>query len=89
MLARTYVLGNRPKDAVPILTTLTRSCQALDDGVIHTWGFAWLARALEPTDAEGACKAWQVVLDRWGKSPLSRTAELARTRRTALSCKAT
>ena len=65
-----------------------KSCHALVIPFEHTRASDALGQALEATgDKPGACAAYKVVLDRWGKAkPRSVTADHARARSTALGC---
>jgi len=72
--------------AIGPLTAVTKSCIALGSPLLQTRAFYFLGMALENKgDLEGARKAYQVVLDRWGTAkPKSTTLEKARARLKAL-----
>jgi serine/threonine-protein kinase len=88
-IGRALLLAGRPSDALPFLRVATASCYALDDPFLHTHAHLWLGQALEQVaDPKGACAAYQVVVNRWGKAaPRSVTAEAAQKRLSGLACK--
>lgn len=84
------LLGGRPEQAIPWLRAETRVCWGnLGDPINHTRAFAWLGQALEQTgDTQGACQAYAVLLERWGKAkPRSITVDEVRKRVAALKCR--
>jgi serine/threonine-protein kinase len=86
---RTFLLADRVDEALPWLEAATKTCRALELPVLHTRAHLWLGQAREKKgDRAGACAAYGVVLDRWGKAkPRSVTADEARARAKALGCK--
>ncbi|MFT3768653.1 MAG: hypothetical protein QM820_24670 [Minicystis sp.] len=84
----TFLLGGRADDAVPWLDRAARSCRVLELPVEHTRAHLWLGLAREAKgDKAGACAAYRVVRDRWGKAkPRSVTAEKAAERMRAAGC---
>jgi eukaryotic-like serine/threonine-protein kinase len=84
-LGRMYLLAGRMDEARTSLRPEHRACSTLGDGpgVSLTLG-----QVLEETgDKDGACAAYQIVLDQWGDArPRSVTAEKARAREKALGC---
>jgi serine/threonine-protein kinase len=84
-----YLLASRLDDALPLLERAGASCMALEFPMEHTLAHLWLGRAREAkADTAGACKAYAVVLERWGKAkPRSVSADEARARSKALGCK--
>jgi serine/threonine-protein kinase len=84
----TFLLGDRGDDALTWLEGATRSCHALDFPFEHTRAHYALGLAREAKrDAKGACAAYQVVVDRWGKTrPPSVTADRASARMKGLAC---
>ncbi|MFT3775760.1 MAG: protein kinase [Minicystis sp.] len=87
-LGRAAFLAGRPDEAISWLDPFTKSCNALKFPIAHTRAHLDLGRAREAKgDTKGACAAYQVVIDRWGKAkPKSITADLARDRMKALRC---
>jgi serine/threonine-protein kinase len=85
---QTFFLGGRADDGVKWLERATRTCRALELPVDHTRAHLWLGAAREArSDKEGACAAYRVVRDRWGKAkPRSVTGEKAIERIKALGC---
>ena len=75
-------------EAVDWLEEATRSCKALQFPILHTRAHLWLGQAYEALDRrEDACRAYQVVLKRWGQAkPKSITADEARARVSELGC---
>lgn len=75
-------------EALRILEAATKTCDALVIPFEHTR--AWLELGLTKEakrDTAGACAAYAVVIERWGKAnPRSVTADEARARRRALAC---
>jgi serine/threonine-protein kinase len=86
-IGKVYLLAGRIDEALPLLRPENQPCAAPGDG--YTPSF-YLGQALEQKgDSNGACAAYQVVLDHWGKAkPRSITAEKARERVKALGCAA-
>jgi serine/threonine-protein kinase len=84
----TFFLGGRADDAVAWLDRATRTCRALELPVEHTRAHLWLGLAREAKgDKAGACAAYRVVRERWGKAkPRSVTAEKAAERMRAAGC---
>lgn len=93
-VGRAYLLGGRASEALPYLRRAAASLHAVEltFGLENGWEAVRasrdLGRALEATgDREGACAAYQRVVDRWGDAaPRSVTADDARARRAALAC---
>lgn len=84
----TYALSGRLDDAVERLSAATKPCRALIFPFEHTQAHAWLGRELElKGDSAGACRAYGVVVARWGQAkPRSITADHARGRIRVLQC---
>jgi serine/threonine-protein kinase len=84
-----YLLGDRIDDAVTALRKGSASCTQLAEPIQNTHGWFDLGTALESKgDPAGACAAYRVVLERWGKAkPKSLTADGARARAGALGCR--
>jgi hypothetical protein len=89
VLGRLYFLAGRFDDALPALEAATKSCDALLRPVEQTRAFEMLGEVREArNDVAGACQAYGVVLDRWGKAtPSSVTAAKAKAKSAALGCK--
>jgi eukaryotic-like serine/threonine-protein kinase len=87
-IGKLLLLARRPADAVPHLTMAAASCLAVFEPFAHTRAHLDLGRALEEIgDTDGACRAYDVVLSRWGAATLkSVSADAARARKRAL-CK--
>ncbi len=83
-----FLLGGRTDEAIAWLTRATKTCSLLDLPVEHVRAHLWLGMAREAAgDKDGACAAYRVVRDRWGKArPRSVTADKAAERARALSC---
>jgi serine/threonine-protein kinase len=81
-VGKTFALAGRFDEAVPLLSSVTRACIALGSPQLQTRAYYFLGMALEGKgDLEGAKRAYQVVVDRWGNAkPRSVTAEKARQR---------
>ncbi|HEY2367005.1 MAG TPA: hypothetical protein VGH87_11500, partial [Polyangiaceae bacterium] len=81
-LGKTYALAGKNDDALPPLHHVTKACIALGQPILQTRSFYFLGMALEGKgDIDGAKKAYQVVIDRWGNAkPRSVTAEAAKKR---------
>ncbi len=75
-------LAGKYDEAIPSLRAVTGACIALGEPQLQTRAFYFLGLALEGKgDLEGARKAYQVVVDRWGNAkPRSTTAEAAKAR---------
>jgi len=88
MVGRVYLLAGRTDEAVEALRHGTATCTQLLDPIANTRGWSDLGAALEQKgDHQGACDAYQVVLNRWGRSlPRSVTADRARQRVASLGC---
>jgi serine/threonine-protein kinase len=87
-IGRVYVLAGKPEVGLPFLERAAASCLALELPVDHVRAHLWLGQAREATgDVPGACKAYAVVLQRWGAAkPRSVTADAARARMRTLRC---
>ena len=87
-VGKTLFLAGDYARAIPELRRAAGSCSALQVPLAHTLSSLYLGKALEATnDRDGACKAYQTVLDRWGHAtPKSISADTARTRWRALGC---
>jgi serine/threonine-protein kinase len=85
VVGKVYLLAGRVDEALPLLRLENQRCAGPGRG--YLWRFD-LGQALEQTgDSSGACAAYQVVLDHWGKArPRSITAAKARARVKALGC---
>lgn len=82
------LLAGRFEEARESLTAATRNCNAFDEPLTITRAHLHLGLALEKLgEKEEACRAFGVVLDRWGaaRTP-SVSAKEAKTRWRALSC---
>lgn len=90
-VGRVHLLAGRTEDAMVWLENATRSCETLQFPFEQTRAFLWLGQAKESKgDKQGACGAYQVVLDRWGHAkPKSVSADEARARVSALGCRPT
>jgi serine/threonine-protein kinase len=88
LVGRAYLLAERIDDAVALLRSGSAACTLLAEPMASTRAWADLGGALEAKgDSAGACGAYRVVLDRWGKAkPRSVTADKARARVAALRC---
>jgi serine/threonine-protein kinase len=89
LVGHAYLLAERTDDAVAALRSGTAACTLLIEPVASTRAWAELGAALEAKgDAPGACRAYRIVLDRWGRAkPRSITAGKARARVAALACR--
>jgi eukaryotic-like serine/threonine-protein kinase len=86
-IGQTYLRAGRVDEALPYLKKAAAACVALYRPFVHTHVHASLGEALAAKgDKTGACAAYQVVLDRWGKDRRSVTAQTARTARAKLRC---
>jgi serine/threonine-protein kinase len=88
-VGRAYLLAGRSGEAIALLQRAASSCMALEFPFEHTRAHLWLGGAREASgDVDGACKAYAVVLERWGNArPRSAAADEARARTKALGCK--
>ena len=86
LVGHAYHRADRLDEAVVALARAHGT--ALFDPFGNTRGWLDLGTALEATgNRDGACHAYQVVIDRWGHaSPRSISAERARVRTAALAC---
>ena len=84
----TFLLGGKPDEALRWLERAARSCKVLELPVEHTRAHLWLGMAREAQgDKVGACAAYRVVRDRWGKAkPRSVTWEKTAERMRAAGC---
>jgi serine/threonine-protein kinase len=89
LVGQVYWLAGKLDVAIPRLRSAAASCVALMEPIGHTRMNLTLGQALEASgDREGACAAYEVVLQRWGKAkPSSISANRARERSVALGCK--
>jgi hypothetical protein len=87
-IGKVYMLAGRAADALPWLEAAAASCAALDSPLLHTQAAWLLGRAREDQgDRAGACAAYGVVVERWGRAiPRSVTGAAAVDRRRALAC---
>jgi serine/threonine-protein kinase len=87
-VGRTFLLAGRADEAVAWLERYTKSCSLLYEVIPQTRAQLWLGKAREAKgDTAGACAAYRVVIERWGKAkPKSVTADAARERVKALRC---
>jgi serine/threonine-protein kinase len=81
-LGKTYALAGKNDDALAPLRHVTKACIALGQPILQTRSFYFLGMTLESKgDIDGAKKAYQTVVDRWGSAkPKSVTAEAAKKR---------
>jgi serine/threonine protein kinase/tetratricopeptide (TPR) repeat protein len=84
-IGRMYLLAGRVSEALPLLRSENQACAGPGNG--HKGSF-YLGQAFEQKgDANGACTAYQAVIDRWGNAkPRSITADRAKARVRALGC---
>jgi serine/threonine-protein kinase len=87
-LGRMYLLTGDPRRALPYLRRAAEGCSALEDAWTYVRASIPLGQALEATgDREGACRAYQRVVSRWGKAtPRSVSAARARELSAKLGC---
>ncbi len=89
-VGRVYALAGDFDGAMPYLTQMSASCEALDgrQAIFSTWAAFDLGRALEEHgEIAPACAAYSRVMARWGRArPPSRTAMRALARTKALGC---
>jgi serine/threonine-protein kinase len=88
-VGRTYLLGGKVDDALPLLEKATTNCFVFDHPIEHTRAYYFLGQAREAKgDQDGACTAYAAVQERWGHAtPRSVTADKALSRMRALHCK--
>jgi serine/threonine protein kinase len=87
LIGHVYLLAGQLPDARRFLERATRSCRALDLPLSQTVAWLYLGELLEKNgDVNGACKAYRVVLSRWGKVRESHSAATARERASKLAC---
>ncbi len=81
-LGKAYALAGKNDDALPPLRAVSNACIRLGSPIEQTRALYFLGLALENKgDLDGARKAYQTVVDRWGNAkPKSRTAEDAKKR---------
>ena len=81
-------LAGRAGEATPLLEKGASVCRAFADPIGHTLASYWLGRARQLAgDTPAACKAYALVLARWGRArPRSTTAEDVGLRSRQLSC---
>jgi eukaryotic-like serine/threonine-protein kinase len=85
-VGKVYALAGRSAEALPYLKAAARACDVLADPMAQTQAHLYLGIALADSgDKQGACKAWQVVLGRWGTSG-SITAQETRKRAKDAGC---
>jgi serine/threonine-protein kinase len=83
---RVLYLADRYDDALPYLRNDAASCTALVAPMQQTRAHLWLGEVLEQNgDRDGACAAYRVVIDRWGKTT-SVSAARATDKSRALAC---
>jgi hypothetical protein len=86
-LGKVHVLAGKHAEAIPFLEKVTLNCLQHEPWLWHAQSMARLGIAREATgDNPGACKAYQWVLARWGKSKESVTAKDVTKRAKALGC---
>lgn len=87
-LGSMFFLGGRNDEAATWLERAAKSCRVLELPIEHTRAHLWLGLAREAKgDKAGACAAYRVVRERWGKAkPRSVTAEKAAERMRAAGC---
>ncbi|UQA60876.1 serine/threonine-protein kinase [Polyangium aurulentum] len=84
---KTRVLDGDAAGALADLVVATADCNALGEPMRHTRAQLFLGIAREATgEREKACAAYDVVIERWGKNSMSRTAREAAKRARALGC---
>ncbi|UQA54726.1 protein kinase domain-containing protein [Polyangium aurulentum] len=89
-LGKVHALAGDPKAALPHLEAAASPCMVLEEPTSHTLNQYRLGVAREAVgDRAGACEAYRVVLDRWGRVKASETARDAARRSKALDCEAT
>jgi serine/threonine protein kinase/tetratricopeptide (TPR) repeat protein len=83
----TYLRAGLAEDAVPYLRRAVANCNGPVEPGVSVRAALDLGLALEARDTSGACAAYKIVLDRWGRAtPRSVTADKARKRARALAC---
>lgn len=86
--ARLDRITGRTDLAIDTFSQVTSNCFVLAEPFLWVRSHLWLGQAYEDKkDVPAACKAYGVVLERWGvEKPLGRTATEALARRVALRC---
>jgi serine/threonine-protein kinase len=85
---RILVLAGRTAEGLALLVKATTRCQGVLYPYEQTRAWLWLGRAREATDVAGACDAYRIVVERWGKAtPRSVSADEARARQKLLACR--
>ena len=89
-MGRTYLLGGRPKDAIPLLQRASSRCDPPEDPFVYVYAALWLGEALEAVKRnDEACTAYGKVIQRWsGFGARSVSLRKARARTAALGCPA-
>ena len=65
-VGRTFLLGGRVDDAIPVLRSAAGNCDVLENPVEWVKASWWLGQALETKgDVAGACAAYASVVRRW------------------------
>ena len=87
-IGRTFFLAGRNDEALRWLREAADSAMAFEYPIEHTRAHYWLGQALERAgDRNGACRAYEYVILRWGKAkPHSVTAARAEERMKVLGC---
>lgn len=86
-LGKVHVLAGKYAEAIPYLEQVTRNCLQSEPFLWHLQSLARLGIAREALgDKPGACKAYQSVHIRWGKSKESLTTKDVAKRASALGC---
>jgi serine/threonine-protein kinase len=87
-VGRAFLEGGRLDEALTWLGAAARTCRVLEHPVDHVRAHLWLGMAREAkNDKAGACAAYRVVRERWGKAkPRSVTAEKAASLLRAAGC---
>ena len=83
------LVAGRTDAAVQRLEEATHNCGVLLEPFLWVRSHLWLGQAYEQSgDTPSACKAYAVVMKRWGvEEPLGRTAAEAKKRMAKLDCK--
>jgi hypothetical protein len=85
--ARVLALSGRTDEARPVFEMATRTCHVIDEPFASTYAHLWLGELLEAKgENDAACKAYAVVIARWGKAKKSVTAEKAAKAAKRLRC---
>lgn len=86
---RVFMLAGRYAESLPFFEQGLRVCTVDDASLWHTQTIAQMGIAREATgDKPGACKAYEQVLSRWGKSKQSVTVKDVRRRAKKIGCEA-